>query len=258
MIQYHTLMKHILENGIEKMDRTGIGTKSIFGYQMRFDLSEGFPLVTTKRVHFKSIAHELLTRKQAEVVISSIQESQASLIEELIPTVLTYSDIQRVFQNLLKEKVSIHNLELILETLVDQGKQNKDIIFLSEKVRERLKTQISQALVDNNDELHVVTLEARLEQQLIADMHQQGDNITIAMSPQVMDSLVRQVSQMVEKFMGMHKKPVLLCNPALRYALKKMLDRIAPQLHVLAISEIPTITTVKTAGTITMSDDIAA
>ena len=251
----------------EKTKAPTFGLPAIWVDEKQVELAKksGYTVVdaeTTLLTHvtetIKSIAHELLTRKQAEVVISSIQESQASLIEELIPTVLTYSDIQRVFQNLLKEKVSIHNLELILETLVDQGKQNKDIIFLSEKVRERLKTQISQALVDNNDELHVVTLEARLEQQLIADMHQQGDNITIAMSPQVMDRLVRQVSQMVEKFMGMHKKPVLLCNPALRYALKKMLDRIAPQLHVLAISEIPTITTVKTAGTITMSDDIAA
>lgn len=214
-------------------------------------------LLTHVSESLKSIAHELLTRQKTEKVIERIAKFQPSLIEELIPNVLSYSDIQHVFQNLLKEKVSIHNLELILETLVDQGKQNKDILFLTEKVRERLKTQISQGLVDNNDELHVVTLESRLEQLLISDIHQQGSNVTISMSPQIMDLLVRQVTQIIDKFMGMHRKPVVLCNPALRFALKKMLDRIAPQLHVLSVNEIPSITTVKTAGIISMSDDAA-
>ncbi len=82
MKQYHDLIKHVLENGTIKQDRTGTGTKSVFGYQMRFDLSKGFPMVTTKKLHLKSIVYELLWFLKGDTNIKYLQENGVRIWNE--------------------------------------------------------------------------------------------------------------------------------------------------------------------------------
>lgn len=82
MKQYHNLVKHVLEHGIDKSDRTGTGTRSVFGYQMRFDLKAGFPLVTTKKIHLKSIIHELLWFIKGDTNINYLRDNGVRIWNE--------------------------------------------------------------------------------------------------------------------------------------------------------------------------------
>src|SRR5690606_38330198 len=128
----------------------------------QFAKSNGYTVVDGGTVFLTHVAetlrqqaHNLITRAEVERLVARVREHQASLIDDLIPKVLTLGDVQRVVQSLVKERVSIRNIDAILEVLSDHGLKNRDPDQLTEQVRERLAPTICQGLADAKGEIHV-------------------------------------------------------------------------------------------------------
>lgn len=184
----------------------------------------------------------LLTRAEVERMLSRIRQAQPALVEELIPTVLLSSDVQRVLQNLLREKVSIRNLEAILETLADAGRVTKDPVQLTEVVRQRLGAAICQQLVGEAGALQVLTLDPSIEAELMTRLQAasvEGNHQFFLLDPKTAEQLIAKLIQLSEKMMKSNLLPVLLCAPELRRHVRSLAARVLPHLRVLSMGEIP-------------------
>jgi len=195
-------------------------------------------LVTHLSELVKRHAAELLSRAETERMVQRLRESHASLVEELVPAVLGYSDIQKVLQHLLREQVSIRNLEAILEVLVDAGRTTKVPEDLAEKVRERLGPAICQRLCDAKGDLHVLTLAPETERALLANQRGDARGLLFADMAQ-MDAFIRSLGRQAELMMARNLLPVLLCPSPLRRPLRGLLQRSLPYISVIGVNEVP-------------------
>ena len=181
----------------------------------------------------------LMTRAETERLLDRVRKTQPSLVEELVPTVLAVSDVQRVLQGLLREKVSIRHLDAILETLADVGRQTKETGILVDRVRQRLGAAICQSLVGEQNALQVLTLDPLIESRLLHGLRGADNPATIGIDAQTAEQLLSRLVQMAEKMMKSNLLPVLLCAPELRRHLRMLSERVLPHLRVLAMTEIP-------------------
>lgn len=217
------------------------------GKQTRqFARSAGYTIVdpdTVLMTHLgelvKRQSADLLTRANVERMLHRVRDQHGSLIDELVPGIMSFSDIQKVLQQLLREQVSIRNLEAILETLVDSGKTIKGSEDLAERVRERLGASICQGLRDPQGELHVLTLAPEFERSLLANLRTGEQRSSLFSEIGQLDMFMKNLTRQVESMMGRNLAPVVLCPSPVRRSLRALLHRSMPYVTVIGLNEIP-------------------
>lgn len=187
----------------------------------------------------KQNAHNLITRAETERLIARVREQQPSLVDELVPKVLSLGDVQRVLQGLVRERVPIRNMDAILEVLADYGSKTKEPESLTDLVRERLGRSICQQLLDAQGELQILTFDPAIEQSMAAAVRPIEDKPTLILEPRVAEQVLRKLAEEVERMTRRELRPVLLCAPSLRRHVRRLTERLLPQLTVLSLSEVP-------------------
>ena len=152
---------------------------------------------------------------------------------------LTIVDVQRVLQILLSEDVSIRNIDLIAEALVDVGRVAKDPVELTELVRQHLSHTICNTLRVGHDQLSVLSLNPGVESRIAENVRRSAGKGALAIEPRLADQLMRQLIPMAESMMQQSLSPVLLCGPEVRRHIKGFTRRSIPRLSVVSVNEVP-------------------
>lgn len=219
----------------------------------RFTLVDGQTVFVTHLTEsLKQHAATLLTRAETDRLLQRVREQQPGLVEELVPTVLSLVDIQRILQNLLREKVSIRHIEAILEALADAARNVKDLGQLTEYVRARLGASICQSLLGEANALHVLTLDPTVERSLGESIRNADVSRPLVVEPSYAEQLLGKLAAQAERMMKNNLLPVLLCSPELRRHIRSLSERVIPHMRIISLTEVPNTVNLKSFGVVSV------
>ncbi len=186
----------------------------------------------------RSHASELLGRQEVQALIDTIKKTHPAVVKELIPDGLQLGEVQKVLQNLVKERVSIRDLVSILETLADNVHMTKDPEMLTEFARVALSRSICKEYMNNEGTINVITLDPGIEQTIQASIQRTDQGSFLTIDPNVGQEILQAISLQVESLQEKGLQPILLTSPPIRPSLRKLTERSFPNLVLLSWNEI--------------------
>ncbi|OPD22216.1 flagellar biosynthesis protein FlhA [Clostridium botulinum] len=209
-------------------------------------------MVTHLTEIIKNHSYELLGRQEVKLILDSMKEKYSAVTEELIPDLMTIGEIQKVLQNLLKERVSIKDMVTILESLADNSRNTKDIEVLTEYVRFSLARSICNPLIDENGALTVITLDPSIEQTINNNIQKSMQGSFPALDPDTTSSILNGLKQKLDEVYFYNNQAVVLVSPNIRPAFRRLIEMVFPAVNVLSLNEVPNDVEMRTEGVVTL------
>lgn len=200
----------------------------------------------------KKHAHELLGRQETKALVDNLRENYSALVDELIPSVLSIGDVQKVLAKLLREKVSIRDMVTIFETLADYGTYTKDPDVLTEYVRQSLSRQITQQFSQKGETLRVITVGPGLEKKIAESVQQSDQGSYLALDPVSTQNVYQKLSEQVNRLIQSGQQPVVLTSPTIRMYLRQVIERTMQDIPVLSYSELEPNVEIQSIGVVNL------
>ena len=196
--------------------------------------------------------HELLTRQDVQNLIDNVKDANETLVSELVPKMLSVGEIQKVLQNLLQEGISIRDLITIFETLADYAPTTHDTDILTEYVRQSLKRAISNKYFANKDMTSVITLDPKVEQEIMNSVKQTEQGAYLALDPEYSAKIMESLQEQTSKLEEFGHTPIIITSPIVRMYFKHLTMEQFKNLQVLSYNEIDSDVELQSVGMVTV------